>query len=155
MSPVVTVFMLNVSGFTDLWDISGFFCNLVTRRKQETEWHHIYYDSNQQCNWNWHTCSFCKLLSCLSIMEQVITCDWLRSNSNSTWPDKYWGFESLVKLMTAGAIASCTCIWKSLATQLILNGWIQWNTKFDLLLQGWFWEIRGKYLSLLNATPCD
>lgn len=77
MSSVVTVFMLNVSGFPDLWDISGFFCNLVSRRKQETEWHHVYYDSNQQCNWSWHTCSFCKLLSCLSIMEQVITWLWL------------------------------------------------------------------------------
>lgn len=63
-------------------------------------------------------------------------------------------FESLVKLMTAGGIPSCSYNWKCLTTQLIMNGWIQWDTKFNLLLRECFWKIGGKHFSLLNAAEC-
>lgn len=88
---IVTVFMLNVSGFPDLWNIAGFFFFLpVSRRKQEIEWYHIYYGSNQRSKWSSHTYSFCKLFFCLSIMDSLsLYFDWLRGNSGSISADKY------------------------------------------------------------------
>lgn len=54
--------------------------------------------------------------------------------------------------MTAGGIPAVHVTWKCLTTQWIMNVWVQWNTKFNLLVQWWFWNTEGKCFSLLSAT---
>lgn len=92
----------------------------------------IYYDSA------------CKIVQLVKNGQFLLNFDWL-SNCGSILAVEYRGVEPSVKLMTAGRIPSCAYNWKYLNTQLIMNGCIQWNTKFNLLLQAWFWKIGDKH----------
>lgn len=122
---IVAFFMLNVSGFPNLRNIAGFFVPSQWKKTGRLNGITFIMTVTKGATGGHIVTAFVNYSAVCQQQSLLLSFDWLRRNRGSVSADKYWGFESLAKLMIVGRIPRCTCNQTCLTTQLIMNGWIQ------------------------------